>query len=89
MGSLHYELCEKCPYLAFFWSVFSHIRTEYGDLFCKFLFSVRMRENTDQKNSEYGYTLRSDSNILLWENIFITNQFLGFYIKDTLKDYFC
>ena len=25
-------LREKCPYSEFFWSVFSHIRTEYGDL---------------------------------------------------------
>ena len=33
----------------FFWSVFSRIRTEYGDLFCKSSYSVRKRENTDQK----------------------------------------
>ena len=25
-------LSENCPYLEFFWSVFSRIRTEYGDL---------------------------------------------------------
>ena len=24
-------LREKCPYSEFFWSVFSHIQTEYGD----------------------------------------------------------
>ena len=33
----------------FFWSVFSRIWTEYGDLLHKFPYSVRMRENTDQK----------------------------------------
>ena len=31
---------------SFIWSVFSCIRTEYGDLRCK---SVRIQENTDQK----------------------------------------
>ena len=39
-------LHEKYPYSEFFWSVFPCIRTEY---------SVHMRENTDQKNSEYGH----------------------------------
>ena len=34
---------------SFFWSVFSHIRTEGGDLFGKSPYSVRIRENTDQK----------------------------------------
>ena len=35
-----------CPYLEFFWSVFSA--------------SVLMQENTDQKNSEYGHFSCSD-----------------------------
>ena len=34
---------------SFFWSVFSCIRTEYVDLNRKSPYSVRMRENTDQK----------------------------------------
>ena len=42
------SLREKCPNTQFF-SVFSWIRTEYGDLFCKSPFSVRLEENTDQK----------------------------------------
>ena len=33
---------------SFFWSVFSHIRTEYGEILRIFPYSVRMRENTDQ-----------------------------------------
>ena len=37
-----------------FWSVFSHIRTEYGDLLRKSPYSVWIQENVDQKNSEYG-----------------------------------
>ena len=32
-----------------FWSVFSRIRTGYGDLLRKSSYSVRIRENTDQK----------------------------------------
>ena len=38
-----------------FWSVFSRIWTEHGDLWSKSLYSVRIRENTDQKNSKYGH----------------------------------
>ena len=34
---------------SFFWSVFSHIWTEYGEILRISLYSVRMRENTDQK----------------------------------------
>ena len=34
---------------------------EYEDLLRKSPFSVQMRENTYQKNSEYGHFLRSDS----------------------------
>ena len=47
-------LREKCSYTELFWSVFSRIRTEYGEIsICRH--SVRMRENTDQKISEYGH----------------------------------
>ena len=42
----HFALREEYPYSEFFWSVFSCIWTVP--------YSVRMRENTDQKNSEYG-----------------------------------
>ena len=34
---------------SFFWSVFSCIWTEYGEILFISLYSVRMRENTDQK----------------------------------------
>ena len=44
-----------CPYSKFFWSVFSSIRTEYGDILRISPYSVRMRENMDQKNSECGH----------------------------------
>ena len=34
---------------SFFWSLFSCIQTEYGDLRGKFKYSVRKQEKTDQK----------------------------------------
>ena len=34
---------------SFFWSLFSRIRTEYGEMWSIFPYSVRMRENTDLK----------------------------------------
>ena len=34
---------------SFFWSVFSLNGTEYGDILSKSLYSVQIRENTDQK----------------------------------------
>ena len=48
-------LREKCPHLELFWSAFSRIWTEYGEI-CR-----QMRENVDQNNSEYGHFLRSAS----------------------------
>ena len=53
-------LPEKCPLSEFFWSVFSHIRTEYRDILRISQYAVQMRENTDQKNSKYGHFPRSD-----------------------------
>ena len=43
------SLYEKCPYSEFFWSVFPRINISP--------YSVRMRENTHHKNSEYIWTL--------------------------------
>ena len=56
-----YALRKKCPYLLFFWSVFSRIWFEYGEIRSISSYSVRMQENTDQKNSEYRHSLSSDS----------------------------
>ena len=38
-----------------FLSLFSRIRTKYGEMLRASPYSVWMRENTDQENSEYGY----------------------------------
>ena len=46
-----HKLGEKCPYFEFFWSVFSLIRTDYGDLQIKSPYSVQMQVKIDQKNS--------------------------------------
>ena len=42
-------------YLEFFWTVFSSIWTEYGEIPRISPYSVRRRENMGQKNSEYGH----------------------------------
>ena len=56
---------KKCPYSELFWSVFSRIQTEYF-VYCilRLNTSVRMQENTDQRNSKYGHF--SHSVIDLW-----------------------
>ena len=48
-----------CPYSELFWSEFSRIRTEYGDILLISPYSVQMRENADQNNSEYRHFSRS------------------------------
>ena len=53
-------LGEKCPYSELLWSAFSHIWTKYGWILRISPYSDRMRENTDQNNSNYGRFLRSD-----------------------------
>ena len=58
-----YVLREKYPYSELFWSVFSHIWTEYGEIIRVSPYSVRMRENTDQNNFEYGHFLSSDGSM--------------------------
>ena len=56
------SLREKRPYSDLFWSAFSRIRTEYGEIRRISPYSVRMWENTDQNNAEYGHLLRSGHN---------------------------
>ena len=51
-------LREKCRYSELFWPAFSRIRTKYGEIRSISMYSVRMQENTDQSNSEYGHFLR-------------------------------
>ena len=46
-----YHCVKSAQIRSFFWSIFSCIRTEYGDLFRKSPYSVWIQENTDQKKS--------------------------------------
>ena len=56
--TFHYRL-ERCLYSELFWSIFSRIRNEYGEIRSISPYLVRMRENTDQNNSVYRHFLRS------------------------------
>ena len=58
-SKINITLRKKCPYSEFFWSVFSPIQTKYGEVWNIFPYSVRMRENTDKRNLEYGHFSRS------------------------------
>ena len=78
MHSKNYLLTlrEKCPCPEFFWSVFYCIwTTEYGEIQSISTYTVRMRENTDRKNFEYGFAsyiklLKSSANLT---NVFQRN----------------
>ena len=54
-----FTLREMCPYSELFWSLFSSIRTEYGEIWSIFPYLVRIGENTDQNIYQYGVFLRS------------------------------
>ena len=54
-------LLKKCPYSELFWPEFFRIWTEYGEIRSISPYSVWMRKNEDQKNSEYGHFLRCDT----------------------------
>ena len=43
------KLREKCPYAEFFWSIFSCILPEYGEILGITPYSVRMREKNGQE----------------------------------------
>ena len=73
-------LREKCPYSELFWSVSSRIWT----------YSVRVRENTDQNNSEYGHHLRSEDFVFV--NSFSASAFLSqlaTLFKEKLQHWCC
>ena len=50
--------------LSIIWSIFSCIRTKYGDLRSKSAYSTLIQENTDQKNSVFGHFSHS-----VWKSI--------------------
>ena len=63
-SDIYLQLCMfacnfACPYSELFWSVFSRIWIEYGEMLHISPYSVQIRENVDQNNSEYGHFSRS------------------------------
>ena len=51
-------LRKTCPYLELFWSLFYLIQIEYEEIFRISPYSVRMKENADQNNSDYGHFMQ-------------------------------
>ena len=53
--------------MEFFWSVFSCIRTEYGDLWSKYPYSDRIQENNKPEKTQYLETFHvvSSYNVIL------------------------
>ena len=70
------SLCEKCPYLEFFWSIFFRICFEYGEIWSVSPYSVQMRMNADQKKSKYEHFLSSDWTSVHWTTIKLTDFYL-------------
>ena len=56
----------KCPYSSLFWSTFSRIWTDCGEVQSISSYLTWMWENANQNNSEYGHLLRRDYD--LWES---------------------
>ena len=52
---------KKCTYSELFWFVFPLIWTEYEEIRIISPYSVRIWENVDQNNYEYGHFSRSES----------------------------
>ena len=61
---------------SFFLSVFSRIRTEYGEILRISLYSVRMRENTDQKKLSIWTHFKQRQNLILFNYKFKTIQWI-------------
>ena len=57
-------LC-KTPYSELFWSVFSRIRAEYGEILRISPYSVQTQENVDQNNS----SCNTSQNIILFTHL--------------------
>ena len=76
---MNYSLREKCPYSELFWSPFSCIRTEYGEILRISPCSVQMWKNGDQNKSEYGHFLPSDLEVFGCNYLAATQQDINGY----------
>ena len=54
---------------SFFWSVFSRIRAEYGDLFCKYQYSVGIPENKEYLDTFHAVesNVKNQKNYIAWK----------------------
>ena len=77
---IHHHGMKNVRIWSFFWSVFSRTRTEYREILRISPYSVRMRENTDQKNSEYGHVSSS-----AYLNPFLANVSILYLLKTPEK----
>ena len=59
-----------CPHSELFWSAFSRIQTEYGEIRSIPPYSPRIRENAAQNNSKYGAFLRTENKKQVTTNIY-------------------
>ena len=82
-------LREKCPYWELFWSTFSRIQTEYWEILRISPYSVWMRENADQNNSEYGQFLSNAHLTADWiVSYFLLMSFVIFLFSGLVTDKF-
>ena len=71
---------------SYFWSVFSCIRVEYGDLRSKSPYSIRIQENADRKNLRI-WTLFTQcvSLIILYHYLCLVNSPFPYWISTCLE----
>ena len=55
VGLISFSLRKKCFYSKLFWSAFSRVCTEHGEIRIISPYSVQMWENAEQNNSVYGH----------------------------------
>ena len=75
-------LLKKRPYSVLFRSVFSRIRTESREILRISPYSIWMRGNTDQNNSEYGHFLCSGSPFFFSDNVLLNEMNLPVYDRN-------
>ena len=79
------EHCVKSVQMrSFFWSVFSHIWTEYAEVRSISPYSVRMRENMDQKKLRI-WTLHAVSELVHRLFLVIVTQSASPFSKSTME----
>ena len=74
---LYFILRKKCPHSELFWSAFSRIRTEYGEIRIISLYRVRLREIQTRitPNTDTFYTVLCSYKIHPQTLVSLENQF--------------